>query len=768
MSGFALLPQLLHASVVHPPALIHDEHPPLPHVAFATHDEHAPTTAPTTAPEHMAAWGHVAADVAPQHPVVSSPHQNRDDAVDAQVRVSDVDAAIERRAAAGRTQHDAQRISDTATSVENALATGKTEPGASVEKHGNKTVETHVGADGKPDKITTVERQKDGTVKVTTEIPGHSATVETERTENGTTTVDETTYSLKKGANGAVTHKKSVTDGNTTTVDEQSKSSDGTAQLSHDQWTTQQGTHGIRSEVADGFAADGATEVHNHSSATIPKGDLSKMTNDDETIYSQGNHRVTRDKAGTLDGSATSWTQEVQNGDDYHAQTTIEGKPNELIQVSRHADRASGTVTENTAETDPVAGTIKSSATTTRGYDDEGRLTTSDTVAKDKDGTTTTTDFSAHYTDNPDGTTKVAEDTTTEVKKHGQPTRKTDQHVDALDTKDGRRVDHVHSEIQLDGTISLVSDSDGTTTTIVGPTLGGKASPPLTFKANGEPADDLTAFFVQQSPIARDVALAGFNAVQSGAKASAVGVPLVGAFADHAEEISGLTKFLTNTINPFGGIGDQLGFQFLTATGFGGDAGNASANVHSSDALRLAEEGTARVGDILSIKTIDDARKLSFDADAIAKLEAEREATTLGKLGTVADVLGAAYGAYQTGNDIYEAFHAKNSLDRTDAIASAVADGGATALAAASLFLEAGPPGWVVAAATLALEAGATEIHNIDDDLRRGHPEEAFQEQALLGTGGLLPALGLHLWFQHEDSDELRHHDLNEPVAQIS
>ena len=343
---------------------------------------------------------------------------------------------VERRGAAGRTLTAAQQVSDTATRVETDLMTGQTQAGAKVEKHGKKTVETHVGADGKTDKITTVERQKDGTVKVTTEVPGQSLMVQTEKVENGTTTVDENTIDLRSKGHFANTHRKSVTDGQTTTIDEKSTASDGTLQTSHDQWRTQTGTHGIRGEVAAGFSATDQTEVHDHSSITVVKGDLEKIRSDESSTYSQGSRRVTRDKADKSGSdSSTSWTQEAQNGDDYRAQTTVEGQPNVLIQVSRHADRATGTVTEDTANSDPIAHKVNSSTHTTRGYDDDARLTSSDTTAQDKDGTTTTTDYKARYSDHSDGTATVAEDTTTEVAKHGQPTRKTEQHVDATDTK---------------------------------------------------------------------------------------------------------------------------------------------------------------------------------------------------------------------------------------------------------------------------------------------------------------------------------------------
>lgn len=697
----------------------------------------------------------VTVDAATPPPPAPDP---REVAVSSQVEVDQAQATSERETAAASVQGDAQALHDQANHILQEGVSAPEDPDCKVAK-GVKdgvpfTTETHYGKDGKPDRVTTVSQADDGTLTVATEADG-KVRVQVLSEKEGKTVLDDRTIDTRNplGPN-PIAQRHAETDGQTTAVATQVYS-DGTMTGTQDTWSTQTGTGGIRGEVSEGFDPNATTEVHSHSTLTGSEDGVSSSAT---VTYSQGNHRVSRNDNVTFpDGDRqVSWTQEEQVGNDYRAQTTIEGHPDVLIQVNRHADPAAGTLTEDTVRSNPIDGSVQQQAHVDRSYDDQGRLTHQHERTEDSDGNTAQNDYAATYTANADGSTTVHETTTADVSPKDGPHRVTTEQVDSTDTTAGRQVNGVHTQVLVNGQQQLKADSDGSSHTVE---VGGQT---LHFTADGLPADEATQKAVMENPQLMAGALAGLTAIQMGAATSATGTTLTGPFADHAAGLKGGieagTQFLGIKLEMDGDPDELMGIaRFMGAIGGGTDGASVKQGVLNGDVVRYIQEGKTLVVDALNAKKLLGGKQTAWNLSAEAADEARAQMGTFSRAFGVAGVVGGlATGAFDT----YKIFTAKNGLDRADAILDAGAGFGTAAVGIAAL-AEGGPPGWVAAAACLAIQAVVTEGHNIVDDARRGHPEEAQAELQASLFGTPLAGLLLHAWFKHEDADELRTHPLD-------
>jgi hypothetical protein len=428
-----------------------------------------------------------------------------------------------------------------------------------------------------------------------------------------------------------------------------------------------------------------------------------------------------------------------------------------LIQVERHADPVNGTVTEDTVRSNPIDGSVQQQAHTERSYDTQGRLTDQHEDVRDSDGNHAVNDYSATYSTNPDGSTRVQEHTRADVTPADGHHRVTNEDVDSTDTPDGRRVDNVHTTVDVDGVRALEAEGDGRSSTV---TANGQT---LHFTADGQPADAATAQAVLDNPALAAASLAGLNAIEAGAQGDATGTQLVGPFADHADNFQAglqrLGQVLQLQVEDGGpGLAEAVGSYFDTIGG-AQDAASAKDTILLQDVVRYVQEGKKLGLDAWNAyKTVNGARN--------AGQAAEEAAQQAGRLGRALGVAGAVGGILTGGYDLYKAFTATNGLDAADAGIDA-AGAFATAGVGIAALVAGGPPGWVAAAATLGIQAVVTEAHNIVDDQRRGHPEEAAAELQTSIFGTPIAGLLLHAFFKAQDADELRTHSIDDPLPHL-
>lgn len=679
-------------------------------------------------------------------------------AVDSQVSVDAQQATSEREAAAAGVQNDAQALQDQTEHIQHEAHPGPPDPDTTVTtgtRDGRPyTQETHYGPDGKPDRVTTVTTDAHGNLTVATE-EDNKLRVQNLEQDGDRIVLNDETIDLDHPEDGPVAQRRAETDGSTTRVQTMVRDGDHVTG-SDDTWSTQQGTGGIRGEVDEGFDAGASTEVHQHRSFDGNGDDVSFS---DTTTYSQGNHRVSRNQTQTFPGGdeQVSWTQEVQEGNDYRAQTTVEGHPELLVQVERHADPVNGTVTEDTVRSNPIDGSVQQEAHTERSYDTQGRLTEQHEDIRDSDGNHAVNDYSATYTTNPDGSTRVHEQTRSDVTPADGHHRVTNEEVDSTDTPDGRRVDNVHTTVDVDGQRALEAEGDGRSSTV---TANGQT---LHFTADGQPADEATAQAVADNPALAAASLAGLNAIEQGAIGDATGTQLLGPFADHAENFQeGLQRlgqalqFQVEQAGP--GLAEAVGSYFDTIGG-AQDAASAKDTILLQDVVRYVQEGKKLGLDAWkAYKVVSGARE--------AGRAAQQAAAEVGPL-TRAFGIASAVGSVLTGGyDLYKAFTAENGLDAADAGIDAVGAFASAGVGLAAL-VTGGPPGWVAAAATLGIQAVVIEGHNIVDDQRRGHPEEAAAELQTSLFGSPLAGLLLHAFFKAQDADELRTHPIDGPLPHL-